>query len=108
MDFEFSAEQIQLRKLVRDFAEREIGPHVLEWDEAQTFPLEVVKTAGEMGLLGAIFPEDLGGSGYGDIDYSIIIEELARGGPSVALVVAAPNSLCPNHISLARNGETGR
>ncbi len=50
MDFEFSAEQVQLRKLVRDFAEKEIGPHVLEWDETQTFPLDVIKTAGEMGL----------------------------------------------------------
>ncbi len=105
MDFEFSAEQIQLRKLVRDFAEKEIRPHVLEWDETQTFPLEVVKQAGEMGLLGAIFPEDLGGAGYGYIEYSIIIEELARIDPSVALIVAAHNSLCTNHIYLAGNDE---
>src|SRR3954466_3040474 len=98
MDFEFSAEQIQLRKLVRDFAETEIGPHVLEWDEAQTFPLEVIKTAGEMGLLGAVFPEDLGEFGYGLIYYSIIIEELARVDPSVALIISAHNSLCPHHI----------
>jgi len=108
MDFEFSTEQIQLRKLVREFAEKEIGPHVLEWDEAQTFPLHVVKTAGEMGLLGAIFPEDLGGSGYGYIDYSIIIEELARVDPSVALIVAAHNSLCTNHIYLAGDEEQRR
>jgi len=105
MDFEFSAEQIQLRKLVRDFAEKEIRPHVLEWDETQTFPLEVVKKAGEMGLLGAIFPEDLGGAGYGYIEYSIIIEELARVDPSVALIIAAHNSLCTNHIYLAGNDE---
>jgi alkylation response protein AidB-like acyl-CoA dehydrogenase len=105
MDFEFSVEQIQLRKLVRDFAEKEIRPHVLEWDETQTFPLEVVKTAGEMGLLGAIFPEDLGGAGYGYIEYSIIIEELARVDPSVALIIAAHNSLCTNHIYLAGNDE---
>jgi len=105
MDFEFSAEQIQLRKLVRDFAEKEIRPHVLEWDETQTFPLEVVKKAGEMGLLGAIFPEDLGGAGYGYIEYSIIIEELARVDPSVALIIAAHNSLCTNHIYLAANDE---
>ncbi len=105
MDFEFSAEQIQLRKLVRDFAEKEIRPHLMEWDEAQIFPLEVVKKAGEMGLLGAIFPEELGGSGYGYIDYSIIIEELARVDPSVALIIAAHHSLCTNHIYLAGDKE---
>lgn len=105
MDFEFTSEQNQLRKAIRDFAEAEIGPHVLEWDENQTFPLDVVKKAGEMGLLGAIFPEELGGAGFGYIEYSIIIEELARVDPSVALIVAAHNSLCTNHIYLAGNEE---
>src|SRR5438067_13275679 len=105
MEFEFTAEQIQLRRSIRDFAEAEIGPHDLDWDETQTFPLEVVKKAGEMGLLGAIFPEDLGGAGYGYIEYSIIIEELARVDPSVALIIAAHNSLCTNHIYLAGNDE---
>src|SRR5271157_238147 len=103
MDFEFSAEQIQLRKMVREFAESEIRPHVLEWDEEQIFPLEQIKKAGTLGFLGAIFPEDLGGSEMGYIDYSIIIEELARVDPSVALIVAAHNSLCTNHIYLAGN-----
>ncbi|MBV8705908.1 MAG: acyl-CoA dehydrogenase family protein [Acidobacteriaceae bacterium] len=105
MEFEFTPEQNQLRKAIRDFAEAEIGPHVLEWDENQTFPLDVVKKAGEMGLLGAIFPEELGGAGFGYIEYSIIIEELARVDPSVALIVAAHNSLCTNHIYLAGNEE---
>ncbi len=105
MDFEFTPEQNQLRKAIRDFAEAEMGPHVLEWDENQTFPLDVIKKAGEMGLLGAIFPEELGGAGYGYIEYSIIIEELARVDPSVALIVAAHNSLCTNHIYLAGNEE---
>src|SRR5271165_1571086 len=108
MDFEFSAEQIQLRKMVREFAESEIRPYVLEWDEAQTFPLEQIKKAGTLGLLGAIFPEDLGGSEMGYIDYSIIIEELARVDPSVALIVAAHNSLCTNHIYLAGSEEQKR
>ena len=108
MDFEFTAEQNQLRKAVRDFAEAEIGPHVLEWDENQIFPLDVVKKAGEMGLLGAIFPEELGGAGFGYIEYSIIIEELARVDPSVALIIAAHNSLCTNHIYLAGNEEQRR
>ncbi len=101
MDFEYTAEQVQLRKMVRDFAAMEIAPHVLEWDEAQTFPLAVVKKAGELGILGAIFPEELGGAGFGYVDYSIIIEELARVDPSVALIVAAHNSLCTNHIFVA-------
>src|SRR5271169_2584912 len=108
MDFEFSAEQIQLRRMVREFAEAEIRPYVLEWDEAQTFPLEQIKKAGTLGLLGAIFPEDLGGSEMGYIDYSIIIEELARVDPSAARIVAAHNSLCTNHIYLAGNEEQKR
>jgi alkylation response protein AidB-like acyl-CoA dehydrogenase len=103
MDFEFSAEQIQLRKMVREFAESELRPHVLEWDETQTFPLEQIKKAGTLGFLGVIFPESLGGSELGYIDYSIVIEELARVDPSVALIVAAHNSLCANHIYLAGN-----
>jgi alkylation response protein AidB-like acyl-CoA dehydrogenase len=101
MNFEYSAEQIELRKSIREFAEAEIAPHVLEWDEAQTFPLEVIKKAGQLGIMGAIFPEDLGGAGLGYIDYSIVIEELARVDASVALIVAAHNSLCTNHIYLA-------
>jgi alkylation response protein AidB-like acyl-CoA dehydrogenase len=105
MEFEFTAEQIQLRKSIRDFAEAEIAPHVLEWDETQTFPLDVIKKAGELGLMGAIFPEELGGAGFGYVEYSIIIEELARVDPSVALIVAAHNSLCANHIYLAGSDE---
>jgi len=105
MDFEYSAEQIQLRKSIRDFAEAELLPHVLHWDENQIFPLEAIKKGGQLGLMGAIFPEDLGGTGLGYIEYSIIIEELARVDPSVALIVAAHNSLCTNHIYLAGNEE---
>jgi alkylation response protein AidB-like acyl-CoA dehydrogenase len=105
MDFEFSDEQRQLRKQVREFAEAEIAPHVLEWDENQIFPLDVIKKCGELGFLGVIFPEDLGGAGLGYIDYSIIIEELARVDPSVGLIVAAHNSLCTNHIFTAGNDE---
>lgn len=108
MDFEFTAEQIQLRKSIRDFAEMEIAPHVLDWDENQIFPLEVIKKAGDLGLMGAIFPEGLGGAGLGYIEYSIIIEELARVDPSVALILAAHTSLCTNHIYLAGNDEQRR
>jgi alkylation response protein AidB-like acyl-CoA dehydrogenase len=91
--------------MVRDFSRTEIAPHVSDWDENQTFPLEQIKTCGELGLLGAIFPEEFGGSGLGYIDYAIIIEELARVDPSVALIVAAHNSLCTNHIYLAGTDE---
>jgi alkylation response protein AidB-like acyl-CoA dehydrogenase len=105
MQFEFTPDQIQLRKTVREFAQAEIAPHVLEWDEEQIFPLDVIKHAGRLGFLGAIFPEELGGAGLGYIDYAIIIEELARVDPSVGLIVAAHNSLCTNHIFLAGNEE---
>jgi alkylation response protein AidB-like acyl-CoA dehydrogenase len=108
MDFGFTDEQIQLRKAVRDFAESEIGPHVLEWDENQIFPLETIKKLGDLGYMGAIFPEDLGGSGLGYIDYSIIIEELARVDASVGLILAAHTSLCSNHIFLAGNDDQRR
>ncbi len=105
MDFEYTSEQLHLRKSVREFAEAELAPHVLEWDEAQMFPLEPVKKAGRLGFLGAIFPEELGGAGLGYIDYSIIIEELARVDPAFALIVAAHNSLCSNHIYTAGDDE---
>ena len=105
MDFDFTPEQLHLRKAVREFALAEIAPHVLEWDEAQTFPLDAVKKAGELGFLGAIFPEEYGGAGFGYIEYSIIIEELSRVDPSIGLIVAAHNSLCTNHIYLAGSEE---
>jgi alkylation response protein AidB-like acyl-CoA dehydrogenase len=98
VEFAYTAEQIQLRKAVREFAESEIGPHVMEWDEAQTFPLEVVRKLGKLGYMGSIFPEELGGSGLGYIEYAIIIEELSRVDGSVGIIVAAHTSLCSNHI----------
>src|SRR3982751_6481177 len=98
VDFEYTPEQIQLRKAVREFAEAEIAPHVMEWDEAQTFPLDVIRKLGELGYMGSIFPEELGGAGLGYIEYSIIIEELSRVDGSVGIIVAAHTSLCSNHI----------
>ncbi len=105
MDFSFTDEQAQLRKQVRRFAQAEIAAHVMEWDESQTFPAEVIRHCGELGYLGAIFPEEYGGAGLGYVEYSIIIEELARVDPAVALIVAAHNSLCTNHIYIAGNAE---
>ena len=105
MEFDYTPDQIHLRKAVREFAEAEIAPHVLEWDEEQIFPLEAIKKAGQLGFLGAIFPEELGGAGLGYVDYAIIIEELSRVDPSVGLIVAAHNSLCTNHIFIAGSDE---
>jgi alkylation response protein AidB-like acyl-CoA dehydrogenase len=107
MDFCLTEEQNQIRQMVRDFAESEIKPHVMEWDEAQTFPLETVKKLGELGMLGAIFPEQYGGAGLSYVDYVNIIEELAAVDSGVGLTVAAHNSLCSGHIYLAGN-ETQR
>jgi alkylation response protein AidB-like acyl-CoA dehydrogenase len=98
LDFTFTDEQKQLRKSVREFAEAEIGPHVLEWDEISHFPTEILPKLAEMGLLGVIFPEEYGGAGLGYIEYATVIEELARVDGSVGLFVAAHNSLCSNHI----------
>lgn len=98
MDFEYSPEQTQLRKSVREFAESELAPNVLEWDENEIFPHEAFKKIANLGYMGSIFPEELGGAGLGYIDYAIIVEELARIDPSVALSVAAHTSLCTNHI----------
>jgi alkylation response protein AidB-like acyl-CoA dehydrogenase len=98
VEFEYTPEQIELRNTVREFAQGEIAPHVMEWDEAQIFPLEVVRKIGELGYMGVIFPEELGGAGLGYIDYAIVIEELARVDPSVGLIVAAHTSLAANHI----------
>ena len=105
MDFEYTAEQIHLRRAVREFAQAEIAPHVLEWDENQTFPLEVIKKLGELGYMGAIFPEEYGGAGLGYIEYAIIIEELSRVDGSVGIILAAHTSLCSNHIYKAGSEE---
>jgi alkylation response protein AidB-like acyl-CoA dehydrogenase len=101
LDFAYTPEQNQLRKTIRDFTEAEIRPHVMEWDESQHFPVDVFRELGQLGVLGAVFPEDLGGSGYSYVDYTILMEEIARVDPSIALSVAAHVSLCTNHIYLA-------
>lgn len=98
MDLSLTDEQQQLRRTVREFAEGEIAPHVMEWDEASQFPKEIIPQLGQMGLLGVIFPEKYGGAGLGYLEYSIVIEELSRVDGSVGLIVAAHNSLCSNHI----------
>jgi alkylation response protein AidB-like acyl-CoA dehydrogenase len=108
VDFDYTPEQIQLRREVREFAAAEIAPHVMEWDENQIFPLEVVKKLGQLGYMGAIFPEEYGGAGLGYVDYAIIIEELSRVDGSVGIIVAAHTSLCSNHIFKAGSEEQKR
>jgi len=103
MDFGLSSEQQHLRKSLREFTEAEIRPHVMEWDESQHFPSDVFRKLASLGVLGAVFPEDLGGAGLNYVEYSIVMEELARVDPSIALSVAAHISLCANHIYTAGN-----
>ena len=103
--FVLTEDQEQLRREIREFAAREIAPNVMKWDEASEFPLDVVKKLGQMGLLGVIFPPELGGSGLGYVDYVLAIEELASVDGSVGIIVAAHNSLCTNHIFLAGNDQ---
>jgi alkylation response protein AidB-like acyl-CoA dehydrogenase len=101
LDFQLSDEQQQLKKTVREFAEREILPNVMKWDEACEFPLGTIKELGKLGLLGTVFPTDYAGAGMGYIEYVIAIEELSRVDGSVGIIVAAHTSLCSNHIFLA-------
>lgn len=108
MDFQLNEEQQQLRKSVREFAQREIAPHVMEWDEKGEFPLGVVKELGRLGLMGTIFPSEYGGAGMGYVEYVTAIEELSRVDGSVGIIVAAHTSLCSNHIFLAASEEQKR
>ena len=98
MDFSIPDHVEALREEVRRFAEKEIRPHVIEWDEAKTFPMAVMKQLGEMGMMGVIFPEAYGGAGMGYLEYAVVVEELSRVDGSVGIAIAAHNSLCANHI----------
>ena len=98
MNFQFSEEQELIATSARDFAEQYIRPHIMEWDEVQHFPKDVLHKAGEMGFMGIFIPEEYGGSGLGYHEYAAIIEEIAKVDPSIGLSVAAHNSLCTGHI----------
>src|SRR4029434_5737915 len=98
MEFELAEEQQQIKMSVREFAESEIAPHVMEWDESQHFPVELQPKLAELGLLGVLFPEEYGGAGMGYVEYATIIEELSRVDGSVGISVAAHNALCSHHI----------
>ena len=103
MDFRPTEEQALLRRTVREFAEAEMRPHVMEWDETQHFPMELLPKLAALGLLGIQFPEEYGGSAMSAVDYCICIEELARVCPAIALSIAAHNGLCTSHIAMFGN-----
>lgn len=104
-NFSISENQELIRKMVSDFAEKNIRPHVMEWDEAQHFPLEVFKQLGELGLMGVLVPEIYGGSGLGYQEYVDVIVGVAKVCGSVGLSLAAHNSLCTGHIMAFANEE---
>src|SRR3954469_7116456 len=108
MDVRLTEEQELLRRTVREFAEAEIRPHVMEWDEAQQFSPDLLPKLAALGLTGIQFPEDYGGAGMSALDYCICIEEIARVCPSIALSVAAHNGLCTSHIFSFGNDEQKR
>ncbi|TXC81630.1 acyl-CoA dehydrogenase family protein [Luteibaculum oceani] len=105
MNFNYSESQNMIAQMVRDFAEKEIKPKLMEWDESQVFPIEVFKKLGELGLLGVLVPEQYGGSGLSYKDYVIAIKELASVCGSIGLSMAAHNSLCTGHILQFANEE---
>lgn len=96
---------VMIQKVAREFAEKEIKPVVMKFDESQNFPFEITKKMGELGFMGVIFPDEFGGSGFGYGEYITVIEEISRVDPSVGLTIAAHNSLCTNHIFLFGNDE---
>ena len=108
MSFQFTEEQEGIRRTVREFAEREIRPHVMEWDEAQHFPREILPELASLGLMGVPFPAEYGGAGLGYVEYALVIEELARVDGSVAIILAAHTSLCAGHIYIAGSEQQKR
>ena len=98
MDFNYSEEQTLIATAAKEFAEQYIRPHIMEWDESQYFPADVLHKAGEMGFMGVFIPEQYGGSGFGYHEYIAIIEEIPKVDPSIGLSIAAHNSLCTGHI----------
>ncbi|MDR3696384.1 acyl-CoA dehydrogenase [Mucilaginibacter sp.] len=97
-DFTINDHQKMIGQTAKDFAEKHIRPHVMEWDEAQHFPIELFKKLGELGMMGVFVPEQYGGSGFGYFEYVTVVSEIAKVCGSIGLSVAAHNSLCTGHI----------
>jgi alkylation response protein AidB-like acyl-CoA dehydrogenase len=105
MDFNQTETQKEIAAMVRDFANRSIRPQMMEWDEAQIFPVELFHEMGKLGLMGVLVPEEYGGAGLGYFEYVTVISEVARVCGSIGLSVAAHNSLCTGHIMYFGNEE---
>lgn len=98
MNFDLSENEMMIKQMVKDFAEKEIRPNIMKWDESQEFPVELFKKAGALGLMGILVPTEYGGAGMGYNEYIMVIREIAKVCGSIGLSVAAHNSLCTNHI----------
>ncbi len=98
MDFAKTENEILIARTVREFAQKEILPHVMKWDETQEFPVPLFRKLGELGLMGVLVPEHYGGSGLSYYEYIAVIDEISQVCGSIGLSVAAHNSLCTNHI----------
>src|SRR6476620_7800204 len=107
-NFTESENQTMVAQMVKDFAQKHIKPHLMEWDEAQFFPVDVFKKLGELGLMGVLVPEEYGGAGMGYFEYVKVIEEISKVCGAIGLSVAAHNSLCTNHILTFGNEEQKR
>lgn len=105
MNFDYNETQSMIAQSIKDFAEKNIRPNIMEWDEAQIFPIPLFKKLGEMGFMGVLVPEEYGGSGLGYHEYITVVEEISKVDPSIGLSVAAHNSLCTNHILTFGNEE---
>ena len=98
LNFSLTEDQKFIKDAVRDFAEKHIRPHVMEWDESQYFPTDLFKKMGELGFMGVLVPEEYGGSGLGYFEYITVVSEIAKVCGSIGLSTAAHNSLCTGHI----------
>lgn len=108
MDFTSTENQKLIAQTVKDFAEKNIRPYIMEWDESQVFPVEVFKKMGELGIMGVLVPEEYGGAGLSYFEYITAIQEVAKVCGSVGLSMAAHNSLCTGHIMTFGNEEQKR
>lgn len=105
MNFEHNESLQMIAQMAKDFAEKEIRPNIMEWDESQHFPKDLFHRLGELGMMGVLVPEEYGGAGLGYFEYIKVIEEIAKVCGSIGLSVAAHNSLCTGHIMAFGNEE---